>query len=70
MTQVTPSGNNELLGAAVAMRKIGRFERFLGPENYRVLQGLMKTPASIAGSLLILFFVIIATFSYQLLLFR
>ena len=60
MTQVTPSGNNELLGAAVAMRKIGRFERFLGPENYRVLQGLMKTPASIAGSLLILFFVIIA----------
>jgi peptide/nickel transport system permease protein len=60
MTQATPSGNNELLGAAVATRKISRFERFLGPENYRVLQGLTKTPASISGSLLILFFIIIA----------
>jgi peptide/nickel transport system permease protein len=60
MTQATPSGNNELLGEAVARRKIGRVERFLGPDNYRVLQGLFKTPASIAGSLLILFFIIIA----------
>ena len=60
MTQATPSGNNELLGEAVARRKIGRVERFLGPDNYRVLQGLFKTPASIAGSLLILFFIVIA----------
>ncbi|NWG07150.1 MAG: ABC transporter permease [Chloroflexi bacterium] len=42
------------------MRKIGRLERFLGPENYRVLMGMFKTPASIMGFSLIVFFVIIA----------
>ncbi|MBV6450337.1 MAG: hypothetical protein MHPDNHAH_01061 [Anaerolineales bacterium] len=42
------------------MRKIGRLERFLGPENYRVLLGLFKTPAAIAGTILILFFMFIA----------
>lgn len=60
MTQQTPSGDNELLGSAVALRKIGRLERFLGPDNYRVLQGLFKTPASIAGFILILLFALIA----------
>ena len=60
MSVINPTGNNELLGEAVAMRKIGRFERFLGPDNYRVLQGLLKTPASVAGSILILLFVIVA----------
>ena len=60
MSVINPTGNNELLGEAVAMRKISRFERFLGPDNYRVLQGLLKTPASVAGSILILFFVIVA----------
>jgi peptide/nickel transport system permease protein len=60
MTHSNPTGNNELLGELVAMRKITRFERFLGPENYRVLQGLFKTPASIAGFTLISFFVLIA----------
>ncbi len=59
MTQ-TPSGNNELLEAAISMRKIGRLERFLGPENYRIVQGLFKTPTSIAGFILISFFVLIA----------
>lgn len=60
MTQVNPSGDNELLGTDVAMRKITRLERFLGPESYRILQGLFKTPASIAGFSLIILFVIIA----------
>jgi peptide/nickel transport system permease protein len=60
MAQQTPSGDNELLGSAVALRKIGRLERFLGPDNYRVLQGLFKTPASIAGFILILLFALIA----------
>lgn len=60
MAQAVPSGNNELLGDMVAMRKIGRFERFLGPDNYRILQGLMKTPASITGFALIIFFTIVA----------
>ena len=60
MTQVNPSGDNELLGTDVATRKITRFERFLGPENYRILQGMFKTPASIAGFTLIILFVIVA----------
>jgi peptide/nickel transport system permease protein len=60
MTVLNPTGNNELLGDAVAMRKIGRLERFLGPDNYRVVQGLFKTPAAIAGTVLIAFFVLIA----------
>jgi peptide/nickel transport system permease protein len=60
MAVVNPTGDNELLGEAVAMRKISRLERFLGPDNYRVLQGLLKTPASITGSVLIVLFVFIA----------
>lgn len=42
MTALTPSGDNTLLGQDVATRKIGRLERFLGPENYRILTGLLK----------------------------
>ena len=60
MSVVTPTGDNELLGQAVAMRKISRLERLLGPDNYRVVQGLLKTPASIVGSVLILLFVLVA----------
>lgn len=60
MSVINPTGNNEMLGEAVATRKIGRLERLLGPDNYRVMQGLLKTPASILGSILILFFVIVA----------
>jgi peptide/nickel transport system permease protein len=60
MSVVNPTGDNELLGQAVAMRKISRLERLLGPDNYRILQGLLKTPASIVGSVLILLFVLIA----------
>ena len=60
MAVINPTGDNQLLGEAVAMRKISRLERFLGPDNYRVLQGLLKTPASITGSVLILLFVVIA----------
>ena len=60
MTALTPSGDNTLLGQDVATRKIGRLERFLGPENYRILTGLLKTPASIGGLILIGFFIFIA----------
>jgi peptide/nickel transport system permease protein len=61
MTQaVVPSGDNTLLADAVTMRKIGRLERFLGPENYRIVTGLFKTPAAILGFVLIVLFIIIA----------
>lgn len=60
MTVTTPTGDNALLGKNVATREIGRVERFLGPENYRIITGLLKTPASIAGFLMIGFFIFIA----------
>ena len=60
MTTQNPTADNDLLGQAVATRKISRLERFLGPDNYRVMQGLLKTPASIAGTVLITFFVLVA----------
>jgi peptide/nickel transport system permease protein len=63
MTAHTPTGDNSLLADAVSMRKVGRLERALGPENFRILQGLSKTPASIAGFTLIAFFVLIAVFA-------
>jgi peptide/nickel transport system permease protein len=63
MAQTIPSGDNSLLRDAIPVRKIGRVERFLGPENYRIMQGMLKTPASIAGLTLVLFFVLIAVFA-------
>ena len=60
MTVTSPTGDNTLLGQNVATREIGRLERFLGPENYRIIIGLLKTPASIAGFILIGFFIIVA----------
>ena len=66
MAQTVPSGDNTLLRETVSVRKIGRLERFLGPENYRILQGMMKTPASIAGFCLVLMFVLIAVFAPQI----
>lgn len=59
----TPSGDNRLLAEAHPERKITRFERILGPENYRILKGLIKTPASIIGFILILIFILIAVFA-------
>jgi peptide/nickel transport system permease protein len=60
MAQTVPSGDNTLLRDAIPMREIGRFERMLGPENYRIITGLLKTPASIFGFILIGAFIIIA----------
>ena len=60
MTAITPAGDNTLLQETVPIREIGRLERFLGPENFRILSGLLKTPASILGFMLIGLFIFIA----------
>lgn len=60
MAMNAPTGDNTLLGDTVSLRPIGRLERFLGPENYRIVMGMFKTPAAILGFLLVLFFVIVA----------
>ncbi len=41
-------------------RKIGRFERLLGPEFYRILVGVVTNPLSIVGVVLITLFVVVA----------
>jgi peptide/nickel transport system permease protein len=48
------------LGSDIPARKVGQVERFLGPEFFRILKGIVTNPLSIAGTILILFFVIIA----------
>lgn len=63
MTATIPTGDNTLLKETLADRKIGRLERFLGPESYRIVKGLLKTPASIIGFVLIFAFILIAIFA-------
>jgi len=63
MTEITPTGDNSLLHDTVPTRKISWLERFVGPDNYRILKGLVKTPASILGFILIGIFVLIAIFA-------
>ncbi len=64
MTEITiPKDDNSLLKEALPQRKISRIERLLGPENYRIITGLLKTPASIVGFILIGFFILIAIFA-------
>jgi len=60
MVEKITSDTTSLPGGDVLARKIGRLERFLGPENYRIVKGLLKTPASIFGFILIAIFIIIA----------
>ncbi len=60
MAQTIPAGDNSLLREASSLREISRLERILGPENYRIINGLLKTPASILGFFLIGLFIFIA----------
>ncbi len=57
---INPTGDNRLLAETHSTRKIGWLERTVGPDNYRILKGLVKTPASIIGMILIAIFVLIA----------
>ena len=63
MEEHTPVGDNSLLSDTISTRKISRLERVLGPENFRIVTGLFKTPASILGFILIFIFVLIAAFA-------
>jgi peptide/nickel transport system permease protein len=63
MAEHIPSGDNTLLREVTAIRKITWLEHLVGPENYRIVMGLLKTPASIMGFVLIGFFVFVAIFA-------
>ena len=54
------SGDSLALPQGTTFRPIGRLERLLGPENYRILTGLLRTPASILGFILIGAFILVA----------
>jgi peptide/nickel transport system permease protein len=58
-----PSGDNLTLTEAHSDRTIVRMERWLGPENYRIMKGLSKTWASRIGFFLILLFALVAIFA-------
>lgn len=47
----------------IPLRKISTLERILGPENFRILSGLIKTPASVIGFILIMIFAATALFA-------
>ena len=50
MTNTTkPSGENVYMEDTLPDRKISGLEKFLGPENYRIVTSLLKTPTSVAG---------------------
>ncbi len=49
----------ELTGG-MTMRKIGRLERAIGPEFYRILRGIVRNPLSVVGVSLISFFILVA----------
>jgi peptide/nickel transport system permease protein len=53
------SSQADFLGDTTSNRKISRLERFLGPDNYRVIKGLFRTPASIIGLSLIFLFILV-----------
>jgi peptide/nickel transport system permease protein len=48
----------EVLPESLKVKKIGRLEHFLGPENYRIVRGLFTNTASITG-----IFVLVAVFA-------
>lgn len=51
---------NLLNADVIATRKVSRFEMFVGKETYRILKGLVTTPTSVIGLILIALFIVIA----------
>jgi peptide/nickel transport system permease protein len=51
---------SDFLAEDLSVRKIGRMEKALGPETYRILHGILTNPLSIAGISLIAFMLLVA----------
>jgi peptide/nickel transport system permease protein len=43
-----------------SMRELGRWERLLGPEWYRLIRGILVNPLSVAGLIIVTFFILVA----------
>lgn len=62
MTETTPTQ----IGIPVddlPQREVSKLETFLGPETYRIVHGIVTNPLSIVGTVLILFFILVAVFA-------
>jgi peptide/nickel transport system permease protein len=68
MSKITETPTSNPMSAMFDLpdRKISRLERLTGPEFYRVLRGIFKNPLSIAGTVLVTFFILIAIFAPQI----
>ncbi len=59
-----PPGLGRGAPAGVALhapaRPVGRVERWIGPDNYKILRGLLVTPTSVAGLIILAVFALIA----------
>ncbi len=60
MATATKPVQTNAMSQALAEREMGRLERWLGTENYRVLKALVTNPLSVTGLILLAFFVFIA----------
>jgi peptide/nickel transport system permease protein len=45
------------------LRELGRVEQLLGPEWYRLLRGLLTNPLSVAGLIIVVFYLLVAAFA-------
>lgn len=59
-SQLTSAKKPKTMETPFSMRPVGRLERLIGPDYYRILRGMVTTPTSVAGLVLITFFVILA----------
>ncbi len=44
----------------ITLRRLGRLERLVGPETYRLLRGLVSNPLSVTGLIIVGFFAVVA----------
>ena len=58
-----PTGDNRLLEETRSTKKVGWLERTVGTDLYRILKGMVKTPTSVIGMILIFIFILIAIFA-------
>ncbi|MGB7538644.1 MAG: ABC transporter permease [Anaerolineales bacterium] len=63
MKQPTEQPESFLTEEIIPLKKIGPLEKLLGPEFYRIFRGVITNPLSVAGLVLIGFFLFVALFA-------
>jgi peptide/nickel transport system permease protein len=60
MTELTPTAASQIFSFDLPPRKITWLEKLIGPEFYRIYRGVITNPLSITGTILIVFWFVIA----------